>query len=295
MTTYRVRHLTTYSYDRPVEFGLHRLLVRPRDGHDMRLLDTHLAMSPEADVRWAYDTFGNSVALLSFHEPSAELSITSELTVRRYAHDDPIERLSRHSGPYPFAYDADEALDLGPLLRLQHEGDRPGLTAWLDAKLPRLPDDTMLLLDGLVCAVHEGFDYARREEHGVQTPAETISLGSGTCRDFALFFMEAARHLGFAARFVSGYLYDAAAVTGEGADSDDVRGGGATHAWADVFVPGSGWIEFDPTNRIIAGRNLLRVATTRTPAQALPLSGTFRGRGAQFLGMDVQVDVSRLS
>ena len=126
---------------------------------------------------------------------------------------------------------------------------------------------------------------------GVQSPAETIALGRGTCRDFALLFMEAARGLGFAARFVTGYLYDAASDT---RPTSIPRGGGATHAWADVFVPGVGWVEFDPTNRIVAGRNLLRVATTRTPAQALPLSGTFSGPGATCLGMHVSVAVERL-
>ena len=142
-------------------------------------------------------------------------------------------------------------------------------------------------------AIHAGFAYSRRETAGVQSPAETIRLGSGTCRDFAVLFMEAARHLGFAARFVTGYVYDPSADDDgvRQADGTAVRGGGATHAWADVFVRGAGWVEFDPTNRIIAGRNLIRIATTRNPAQALPLSGTFERGDASFLGMEVQVDV----
>ncbi len=136
-----------------------------------------------------------------------------------------------------------------------------------------------------------GLHYARREAEGVQSPAETIRLGSGTCRDFALLFMEAARRLGFAARFVTGYLHD------EGSEPDggeDMTGGGATHAWADVFVPGAGWVEFDPTNRIAASRNLIRVATTRTPSQALPVSGTFEHDGGGQLHLEVTVSVTRV-
>lgn len=139
-------------------------------------------------------------------------------------------------------------------------------------------------------AVHRAFCYRRRVAHGVQSPADTIATASGSCRDFALLFMEAARILGFAARFVTGYLYDANA---DPAGDETVRGGGATHAWADIFVPGAGWVEFDPTNRIVAGRNLIRVATTRSPAQAVPVSGTYLHEGASFLGMDVAVSVIR--
>lgn len=291
MTTFRVRHRTSYSYDRPVEFGLHQLMVRPRDGHDMRLLDSSLAVTPEAEIRWAFDTFGNSIALLSFAEAAEELVIESELTLRRFGYDNPVDRLARHTGPYPFAYEPDESVDLAPMLALQYPADRPAVQAWMAASLPSPPAETIAVLDTLCNAIHGGFAYGRREIRGVQSPAETITLGRGTCRDFSLLFMEAARGLGFAARFVTGYLYDAASDTP--ADSLP-RGGGATHAWADVFVPGVGWVEFDPTNRIVAGRNLLRVATTRMPAQALPLSGTFSGPGATCLGMNVRVSVERV-
>lgn len=291
MTTFRVRHRTSYSYDRPVEFGLHQLMVRPRDGHDMRLLASSLAVTPRADVRWAFDTFGNSIALLSFAEVADELVIESELTLRRYGYDDPVHRLARHTGPYPFAYDAEDGVDLAPMLTLQHPGDRTAVEEWMAASLPVPPGETIAVLDALCRAIHSGFAYGRREIRGVQSPAETISLGRGTCRDFALLFMEAARGLGFAARFVTGYLYDPASA---GKAEGILSGGGATHAWADIFVPGAGWVEFDPTNRIVAGRNLIRVATTRTPSQALPLSGTFNGPGATCLGMDVRVSVEGL-
>ena len=266
-------------------------MVRPRDGHDMRLLGSSLTVTPGAEVRWAFDTFGNSVALLSFLEASDELVIVSDLTLRRYGYDDPVERLAPQTGPYPFSYDPEEAIDLAPMLLMQHPEDRGHLEAWMALSLRMDSDDALRVLDELAGAVHRGFVYGRREIRGVQTPAETIRTGTGTCRDFAILFIEAARLLGFAARFVTGYLYDPAS---DGAASSDLSGGGSTHAWADVFVPGVGWIEFDPTNRIIAGRNLLRVATTRTQTQALPLSGTYCGNATAFLRMDVAVVVERL-
>lgn len=258
----------------------------------MRILDSSLSVSPRADVHWTFDTFGNSVALLSFHEAADELVIESELILRRYGLDEPIARISRYASAYPVVYDADERVDLHPYLIPYRPMDQPALAAWLAEMVPHPAGSTMQVLEGLGAAVHDGFRYARREAEGVQTPAETIALGSGTCRDFALLFMDAARTLGFAARFVTGYLHDGAA---DNVSGEDMTGGGATHAWADIFVPGAGWVEFDPTNRIIASRKLIRVATTRTPSQALPVSGTFEHDGGRFLGLQVAVRVMDMS
>ena len=266
-------------------------MIRPRDGHDMRILDSSLAVSPRADVHWAFDTFGNSVALLSFHDAADELVIDSELLLRRYGLDEPLDRIGRYAGAYPVEYDADERIDLGPYLVSEHPQDGPAVSAWIAQVLSPLPGGSLQILNALGSAIHEAFRYARREEEGVQRPAETIGLGSGTCRDFALLFMEAARNLGFAARFVTGYLHDEAAETDSG---EDMTGGGATHAWADIFVPGAGWVEFDPTNRIVASRNLIRVASTRTPSQAMPVSGTFAHGGGVLLGLQVSVSVARV-
>jgi len=300
MRTYRIRHRTRYAYDRPVSFGVHHLMMRPRDGHDMRLLDSSLIVEPEAEVRWAYDTFGNSVAWLTFHDAADELIIESVLELRRYGFDEPLRRIERHAVGYPFNYDADDSIDLAPLLVLLYPADRPAVEAWIGGVVTVPPAGSLQLLDLLSSAIHRTFDYRRRVSAGVQSPALTIAEGSGTCRDFALLFMEAARLLGFAARFVTGYLYDQRTDPGSRADDDPrvsggpVSGGGSTHAWADVFIPGAGWIEFDPTNRIVAGRNLIRIATTRSPVQAVPASGTYRHEGASFLGMDVSVSVSRV-
>jgi transglutaminase-like putative cysteine protease len=278
-----------------VTFGVHHLMIRPRDGHDMRLLDSSLVVEPKADVRWAYDTFGNSVAWLTFHDAADELIIESVLELRRYGFDEPLPRIERHAVGYPFSYDADDSIDLAPLLVLLYPADRPAVEAWVAGVVAIPPAGSLQLLDRLCSAIHGTFDYRRRVAAGVQSPAETIARASGTCRDFALLFMEAARLLGFAARFVTGYLYDQQTDPGQrAADDPEVSGGGSTHAWADVFIPGAGWIEFDPTNRIVAGRNLIRVATTRSPAQSVPASGTYRHEGATFLGIDVRVSVCRI-
>ncbi|MEW5421047.1 transglutaminase N-terminal domain-containing protein [Amorphus sp. 3PC139-8] len=286
MKTLRIRHFTRYRYDRPVTFGRHRLMLRPRDGHDMRLLESRLVVEPTADIRWAFDTFGNSIALLTFQEPADTLSIESELKIERYGLEEAVREFEPHAGSYPFSYDEDDQIDLAPMLRIQCPDDETTVRTWLDEALPERPDVSLHVLDALSSAIHDSFEYRRRDEEGVQSPGETIRTASGTCRDFAFLFMEAARQLGFASRFVTGYLYDPAADGGDG-----LTGGGATHAWADVFVPGVGWMEFDPTNEIVAGHELIRVATTRTPAQAQPVNGTFSGEGTP-LGMEVEVTVS---
>jgi len=290
MTTLQIHHKTRYRYERPVSFGVHRLMLRPRDGHDMRIIDSSLTLSPPAEVRWEFDTFGNSVAFAKFRDSADELVVQSDLVLHRYALDEALVDLAPHAVPYPFDYGDEEQVDLAPLLRLECEAERAAVAGWLRTTIPTVPAWSLEALDTLNQAIHDGFTYRRRDEEGVQTPGETLTVGSGTCRDFAFFFMEAARHLGFAARFVTGYLYDPATEAG-GEGGDALSGGGATHAWAETFVPGAGWIEFDPTNSIVAGRNLVRVATTRTPAQAQPVRGTFQGDGIAFLGMDVTVTV----
>ncbi|RAI03465.1 transglutaminase [Acuticoccus sediminis] len=287
-----VSHKTVYSYDRPVEFGPHDLMLRPRDGHDMRILASSLTVSPPADVGWAYDAFGNSVARLTFHDRAQELVIASQLRLRRYALDDPLPRIGRRAGAYPPRYEPDEAFDLAPLVAIDRPRDTEVVKTWVSSVLPKLPEGSAEVLEALSTAVNRSFLYRRRDEMGVQSPAETIAAGSGSCRDFAFLFMEAARSLGYAARFVTGYLYDPAVDT---ADADTMTGGGATHAWADVFLPGAGWVEFDPTNRIVASRSLVRVATTRTPAQAVPVSGTYLSLdGAAQTSMEVEVAVLRV-
>lgn len=284
----RILHRTEYRYDRMIVLHPHQLMLRPRDGHDLWVDDAFLTIRPRARLRWFFDTFGNSIAEASFSETTDRLLIESELLLRRYVRDFSVRPSSGHICSYPFSYSPDEARDLYPFLGLDQPQDVATLDHWLDKTFAQRPDVAFQFLQQLSHAIHADLHYSAREEMGTQSAAETIATGSGTCRDFAFLFMEAARRFGFAARFVTGYLDDRR--TGAGGPV----GGGATHAWADVFVPGEGWIEFDPTNRITAGGALIRVATTRTPAQASPITGSFEGKGASCISLTVSVEVDEI-
>ena len=280
-----VRHATTYRYAAPVTFGQHRLMLRPRDSHDLRLVAAELALSPPGTVRWMHDVFGNSVALVDFEASAAELSIVSTLTIERYGLARLEFRIAPDAENYPFMHSADDRTDLGRL-RERHYPDRGEVEEWARAFIIETPANTFNLLATMNGAIRGSFAYRVREEEGTQTPVETLERKSGTCRDYALLFIEAARSLGFGARFVTGYLYDPALEGGEAA-----QGAGATHAWTEIYLPGAGWIEFDPTNGLVAGENLIRVAVTRDPAQAAPITGSYSGEGAAYLGMEVEVTV----
>lgn len=284
-----VRHVTTYRYSRPVTFGEHSMMLRPRDSHDLRLIEATLDISPASQLRWRHDVFGNSVAVAEFTEPADRLHIESQIIIDRYPLFGPDFHIENYAKRLPFSYAASEVPDLGRTIE-RHYPDPDRLVIewtrrWLDE--PNVNGDTLAFLRELTAAVRREFVYRERHQHGVQTPVETLMLKSGTCRDFALFMMEAVRNVGLASRFVSGYLYDPAL---DGAESDIV-GAGSTHAWLQVYLPGAGWIEFDPTNGGAGGHNLVPIAVAREPQQAVPISGTFAGTASEFLGMDVEVSV----
>ncbi len=296
MPRYSIRHTTTYRYANPVTFGDHRLMVRPRDSHDLRLLSTTIGITPPASgMRWMHDVFGNSVAIASFDAPSDTLEIESRIDLEHFPAEEgpfPVEAYARS---YPFSYSADEVPDLARTLERHYPDPEHKVDDW--AKQFVVPPegegplvDTMGLLERMTRSIKENFSYASRDLEGTQSPVETLDLKSGSCRDFALLMMEAARSLGFAARFVSGYLYDPAADKAA-AEGGGAVGAGATHAWVQVYLPGAGWVEFDPTNAIIGGKQLFRVAVTRDPTQAIPVAGSWTGAPADYLGMTVSVEV----
>jgi transglutaminase-like putative cysteine protease len=283
-----VRHATTYRYARPVTFGPHRLMLRPRDSHDLRLVAADLTLSPPGHVRWMHDVFGNSVALVDFRAPGTTLAIASTLRIERYGAEGLVFPLAPEAELYPFIYSSSDRVDLGRLLE-QHYPDPDGvLAAWANGFVTARPMKTLDLLAAMNAALKPVIAYAERHEPGTQSPAETLQRKSGACRDFALVFIEAARLLGFGARFVSGYLYDPALDQGEATQAT-----AATHAWAEVYLPGAGWIEYDPTDVLIGGDSLIRVAVTRDPAQAIPISGSYAGTPDDFLGMSVEVAVTQ--
>ncbi|ARO24152.1 transglutaminase family protein [Rhizobium sp. S9] len=288
MTIFSVRHITSYRYRRDVDFGEHRLMFRPRDSFDQRLIEASLTTYPEqSHVRWIHDVFGNCVALVDFLRPSAELRFETWITLDHTPQLAPDIRIDEAALSYPFSYDKDEVADLAPAMQRHYPdpGDEVGRWARRFVRVGH-PTETGHLLMTMCYAIRESFVYARRQEHGTQLPIETLQLRSGTCRDFALLMMEAARTLGLAARFVSGYVYV------PDRDGSTVLGGGSTHAWCQVYLPGAGWAEFDPTNGIVGNRDLIRVAVARDPRQAIPLSGSYDGDGSDFDSMTVQVNVT---
>lgn len=289
MTCLEVRHTTVYRYARPVEIGPHRAMLRPRDSHDLKLRAATLTISPAASVRWVHDVFGNSITLLDFAAPATELRIESRMELEHYALEQPDYPIAANAERWPFAYSAEERLDLGPTLDRHYPDGEGRVRGWVMDLLGGREMGTLELLTTLTQGIKERLTYTVRHEEGTQEPLETLEKGSGSCRDYALLMMEAVRSLGFAARFVTGYLYDPA-VDGGG---PGMQGAGATHAWAQVYLPGAGWVEFDPTNGIIGGKNLIRVGVSRDPKQAVPLSGTFTGTPGDFLGLEIDVRVSR--
>ena len=282
-----VRHRTRYRYKQPVRLGHHRLLFRPRDSFDQRLLDSRLAVLPQPNrLRWVHDAFGNCVTLMDFDAWSKTLDIESAIRLDHVPEDAPDFEIDESAKHHPFDYDTDELPDLSACIQRQYCEQNDDIRNWLCSFLDltrRQPTGRLLMT--LNQAIADGFSYVRRSAPGTQSPGITLRSRKGTCRDFALLMMEAVRSMGLAARFVTGYIYV------PDRDGPEWLGGGATHAWCQVYVPGSGWVEFDPTNGIVGNRDLIRVAVTRTPEQAVPLSGSYWGDRSAELGMEVEVNV----
>jgi len=284
MITLTVRHRTTYRYRMAVSFGRHRMMLRPRESRDLRLISTELYISPAAVVTWAEDVFGNAVATADFGAMADTLVIDAVSQVRLDATAWPVFPIAASAQSYPFSYSPDEWTDLGALAMTQYPDPDQRLRRWARGFVGGDPTDTLAMLKDLSAGVSAWIAYQSREIEGTQSPTETLDRGWGSCRDFAVLFVEAARSLGFGARIVSGYLHNPqSAWVGSG--------GGSTHAWAEVFVPGAGWITFDPTNRRVGGADLIPVAVARDIRQAAPVSGGFHGRPDAFLGLTVEVEV----
>jgi transglutaminase-like putative cysteine protease len=292
---YDIVHTTTYRYRTAVRFGEHRVMFRPRDSHDLRVLATDLQVSPMAHIHLIQDPHSNSIAIVQPAIDAAELRIECSFTIE-HAHTHnlelPLDPAAEH---FPFAYSVEERFDLEHYLRPHHDDPKGELTAWARQFIRTDgPTRTRELLVAMNQHIRERFTYAARDEEGTQSPLQTLAAGSGSCRDFALLMMEAARRLGVATRFVSGYLYDPALEEAQPAASDLV-GAGSTHAWLQAYLPGAGWVPFDPTNNLTGGNTLIRVGVARDPHQAAPVSGTWFGPADAYLGLDVKVKVTRQS
>jgi transglutaminase-like putative cysteine protease len=281
---FTVRHLSVYRYSTPVDFGEHRMMFRPRSSHDLRLITTRLHITPEpARLHWLHDVFDNSVAVATFDNQATELTFESEVTIEHFEAPQPDYALEPYASKFPFAYTNDEASDLVNARNRPEPNET--VDAWARRFVPATgPIGTMALLRAMTQGIADDFKYVRRTEKGVNHPADTLRLKSGSCRDFAVLMIDAVRSLGLAARFVSGYIFVP--------DHDVTRGGGATHAWLQIYLPGAGWVDFDPTNSIIGNRHLIRVAVAWDHRQALPLWGTWNGEPGSFRSLDVEVSVT---
>lgn len=287
MTVLNIRHKTTYRYRERVQLGPHRLMLRPREGHDLRLLSFQLDVLPAATLSWTNDVFGNAVATAKFSELTKQLTIESLAVVELAAGPWPVFDIAASAVRFPFDYSDEERTDLGALAQ-PHYSDPPArLADWARGFVRSQGTDTLALLKDLAAGVTAAISYQSRDQEGTQSPVQTLRRGWGSCRDIAVLFTEAARTLGFGTRLISGYLYNRdrpfAAATSDG---------GSTHAWAEIFLPGAGWITFDPTNRSVGGHNLIPVAVGRIIDQVMPMTGTFLGTSDAYQDMSVEVQVT---
>jgi transglutaminase-like putative cysteine protease len=276
----QIRHETRYRYRQPVELLPQRLLMTPRSGHELTLLRSSLRCTPDGTLAWSQDVFGNMIATASFASPTDELVILGEMEVEQCAPVWPVLLIDPTAHRYPFAYTVDDVRDLGRLATTDGVSDR--LAVWVSGFVAGPTTDTLSLLKDLNAGILGSVAYRVRDEEGTQSPDETLALASGSCRDIAALFIEAARHLGFGARAVSGYLYDPDVISTDG---------GSTHAWAEIFLPGAGWVAFDPTHRRMGSAQLVAVAVGQSNRQIMPVTGGYVGRPDDALAMNVSVEV----
>lgn len=280
MQRYKILHRTYYNFTSAVALGPHTMRLRPREDHELRIESLQLNVSPQPELLWHRDVEGNSVAIATFTEPTRQLAIESELIIQQYL-ENPLDFLvADYAVAYPFSYQEDERVLLSPYMKDPQGGQVAGLSQWI-AKVwsSGEPIQTYTLLQRLTTYIYENMRYQVREEPGVQSASHTLSSATGSCRDFALLFMTAARQLGLAARFVTGYLHDPLPS----------NAGGATHAWAEVYLPGAGWKGFDPTSGVIVGTDHIPVAVARLPESVPPVAGVFRGSASSQLEVGVWV------
>jgi transglutaminase-like putative cysteine protease len=283
-----IRHLTTYRYRNPVAFGEHRMMLRPLESYDQRLISAELEIGPEPSLlRYVHDVFGNCMGIARFDRRADTLTFESRVRLEHtpqpaFADFDG----ETYRGAMPFAYSQEDLPDLARSMERQYADPDGTLEAWARRFVRRAGSTNLqTLLTDMTHAIKGEFRYGTRLDGEPQAPLETLRLGGGSCRDYAMLMIEAVRSLGLAARFVSGYVYSSSQKAGR-------AGGGHTHAWVRVYLPACGWVEFDPTNGIVGNADLVRVAISRDPRQATPLHGTWSGLRSDYLGMDVEVDVS---
>lgn len=281
MRRYKILHRTYYNFSAPVRLEQHALRLRPREGHELHIESSTLKITPNATLRWHRDVEDNSVAIATFETTATQLLIESEVIIQQY-NEAPLDFVvANYAADYPFNYHSEDKVVLAPyMLEITANAADITLSEWISTCWkPGERIQTYALLQRLATHIQQSLTYRVREEPGVQTAVETLSLGTGSCRDFASLFMESTRRLGFASRFVSGYLHTQPASTDFG----------ATHAWAEVFLPGAGWKGFDPTLGEIVGIKHIAAAVARLPQSVPPVAGSFVGAPGSELDVGVWV------
>lgn len=280
MQRYKIIHRTYYNYTNAVILGTHSLLLRPREDYQLLIESFSLKCTPQASLLWHRDVEGNSVAIATFSGETQQLFIESEVILQQY-NEAPLDfMVADYALNYPLAYNNEDRFLLSPYMLLPEQVTRNLLNAWIfNVYKSSEAMQTYVLLQKLTAYIYTTLAYKVREEAGVQSPKETLALGSGSCRDFAFLFMEAVKCLGFASRFVSGYLY-APLMSAQV---------GSTHAWAEVYLPGAGWRGFDPTIGDIVGKDHIPVAVSMNPESVPPISGSFAGVAESTLDVGVWV------
>lgn len=286
MSRLRIQHRTHYEYAKPVSFGRHRLVLRPREGHDLRVLSMTLQVDVAHELTWTRDVFGNSVAIVDFTADAAQLDISTDVIVERWA---PFPRAVTHEPwviPYPVTYDAMETAVASAYQNATFPEEAASLLEWINRVLPvESRTDTEEMMLQLCSAIKKQIQYLRRSEKGVLSPAVTLQQGKGSCRDMATLMLEAVRVLGISSRFASGYLHCAASDAGRA----------STHAWMEAYLPGLGWRGFDPTLGEPASQKHIAIGVSHHPRGVMPISGQYSGDRGDFREMTVQVATEEVS
>ncbi len=280
----RIQHRTTYRYAQTVGFGPHRLMLRPREGHDIHIVESVLQISPSHQINWIRDVYGNSIAVVRFSAPASELMVYSDLVLNHYESNPFDFSIEPEALSYPFVYPDETARELSSLIQLVYPHDEARVRGWLGQFwVLGQSIETLALLQQMTWHIARAFHYQVREEEGVQAPGVTLDKNSGSCRDYATLFIEACRCLGLGARFISGYILSGGPNTAA-----------STHAWAEVYIPGGGWKGFDPTLGGLTTAQHVAVAVARHPEHATPISGSYLGPANAFVNAQVDVLVERI-